>query len=73
MDAFWQVLGYHTYPASTPSVRLVKAKMPFFLDILESDGHLCDLLVYFDRRESESEILFTKWFDEWDYNFNPPK
>jgi len=73
MDAFWQVMGYHTYPASTPSVRLVKAKMPWYLEELEVKGQLCDLAVYFDRRDSESEVVFTKFFDEWDYSFDAPK
>ena len=73
MDAFWQVMGYQTYPASTPSVRLVKAKMPSYLEELQNDGKLNDLLVYFDRRDSESEVVFTKFFDEWDYNYEAPK
>ena len=72
--ALWtKTLGYHTYPASTPSVRLVKAKMPWYLEELEVKGQLCDLIVYFDRRDSESDVVFTKLFDEWDYNFDAPK
>ena len=73
MDAFWQVMGYQTHPASTPSVRLVKAKMPSCLGELQNDGKLSDLLVYFDRRDSESEVVFTKFYDEWDYNYEAPK
>jgi hypothetical protein len=73
MDAMWQVMGFHTYPASTPSVRLVKAKMPIYLIELDEEGKLCDLLVYFSRRDSEREVVFTKWFDEWEYSFKPPK
>jgi len=73
MDAFWQAMGFQTYPASTPSVRLVKAKMPWYLEKLEADRQLCDLLVYFARRNSESEMVFTKFFDEWDYNYDPPQ
>ncbi len=73
MDAFWQIMGYHTYPASNPSVRLVKAKMPFYLAEMEKIHQLCDLLVYFSRRDTEHQIVYTKWYDEWDYSFNPPK
>ena len=53
--------------------RLVKAKMPSYLEELQYDGKLNDLLVYFDRRDSESEVVFTKFFDEWDYNYEAPK
>lgn len=73
MDAFWQTMGYHTYPMSTPSVQLVKAKMPWYLAKVEADNQLCDLMVYFDRRDSESEMVFTKFFEEWDYKYNAPK
>ncbi len=62
MDAFWQIMGFHTYPASTPSVRLVKAKMPFYLADLKNNGELRDLLVYFLRRDSEKNFVFTRWF-----------
>ena len=73
MDAFWQILGFHTYPASFPSVRLVKCKMPVFVEKIKSDGQLCDLFVYFARRLSEGWAVFTRFFDIWEYSTKPPK
>jgi len=60
MDAAWRVMGYHTYPATNPSVTLVKVQMPEHQETYTNDPYgsnmLTDLYVYFNRPD---DIEFT--------------
>jgi len=58
MDAAWRVMGYHTYPATNPSVTLVKVKTPeqqaTYTDNIDPkhEKKLTDLYVYFHRPQN---------------------
>ena len=49
MDSMWRVMGYETYPATTPSVILVHAQLPQQMDKFVSEKKVTDLYVYFNR------------------------
>ncbi len=71
----WQCLGFHTYPASSPSVRLIKSVLPSYVDEVVGKGQFCELLIYFLRRHSEEEnnLLFTQFYQQWNYGLTLPQ
>jgi energy-coupling factor transporter ATP-binding protein EcfA2 len=74
MDAVWRIFGYQTYPASYPSVTLIRVMLEEdMIDIL-SKQKLCDLAVYFERphHDNFAEMLFTQFYKEWDYSYKLP-
>jgi hypothetical protein len=76
MDACWRILGYKTYPASTPTVLTIKVKSEQDVIDLRSDGKLCDLAVYFNRPVENRQfdnLKYTEFFKIWDYSFSVPK
>ena len=67
MDAVWRVLGYHTYPATEPSVLTVKCKLPQQVLLLLEDGKCCDMLVYLERPQQLHQLKMGEFFKEYDY------
>jgi hypothetical protein len=62
MDAMWRILGYHTYPASTPSVQTIKIKTEPVVNQLLVDGKSCDMLAYVHRPASLAHLKYTELF-----------
>ena len=71
-DAMWRVLGYQTYPATEPSVSLIKAKLPSQILLLANDHKLCDLAVYFSRADSLHSLTYTTFFSRYEYDSKYP-
>lgn len=67
MDAMDSIFGFQKYPASFPSVTLIKIKLPAHLDQLEHEGKLCDLTVYFNRHESLVDLKYTEFLRYYMY------
>jgi hypothetical protein len=67
MDAVWRTLGYHTYPATDPSVITIKCKLPHQVNILLEQGKCCDMLLYLKRPQELSDLKFNDFFKEYDY------
>jgi hypothetical protein len=66
MDCMWRCLGYKTYPAPTPSVYLVKAKMPYVVQSLQIKDKLsCDLLQYFHRPPDQYPLTYCQFNNSW--------
>ncbi len=59
MDSMWRCLGYRTYPSPTPTVYLVKAKMPAVVHNLQVKDRLsCNLLQYFHRPHALHDLTY---------------
>jgi ATP-dependent DNA helicase PIF1 len=74
MQAWWYVWGYQSYPASTPSVHIVKVKLPHQVKDLAKDGKACDLAVYFARPHETpfEDFTYSQLFEQYDYCAQPP-
>jgi hypothetical protein len=73
MDAMWRCYGFQTYPASSPSVTLIKVKLPDHVKSISLDGKMCDLEIYFRRPYCLKDLKYTEFFDLYDYGYNYPK
>jgi len=73
MDAMWRCFGYQTYPATHPSITLIKVKLPDHLNAITVDGKMCDLEIYFRRPYCLKDLKYTEFFDLYDYGYNYPK
>jgi hypothetical protein len=76
MQAMWYIMGYQNYPASQPSAKLIKVKLPHQVHDLLHDNKVCDLAVYFARPQDEEALRFltyTELFEKFDYNTTVPK
>jgi hypothetical protein len=67
MDAVWRILGYHTYPATEPSVLTVKCKLPQQVLLLLEDGKCCDMLIYLERPQQLNHLKMGEFFKVYDY------
>jgi hypothetical protein len=50
MDAMFRILGFKTYPATTPTVRVIKVKTMEQIQFLLEKGLTCDMLLYYNRQ-----------------------
>jgi hypothetical protein len=73
MDAFWRILGFHTYPKPSPSVKSIKVKLPAQLTFLASELKKCDLLLYFSRPPSLFHLKYTEFFNIYRVDVKLPK
>jgi hypothetical protein len=73
MDAMWRVLGYQTYPPTSPSVQHIKIKDPALMENLISERKMSDLLVYFKRPQEFHHMLYTEFFKQFIYSFTAPR
>jgi len=73
MDGMWRALGYETYPASSPSVTVVKVKTPEEINSHLNDKNLCDLYVYFKRHLHHKNLKFTEFYTLMDTSYTKPK
>jgi ATP-dependent DNA helicase PIF1 len=74
MEAMWRVFQFQTYPASTPSVTLIKVKLPQHVTQLMEDQKICDLAVYLARPQIESfqHLKYQEFFKYWTYSYKLP-
>ena len=73
MGAMWCSIGYQMYPSPDPGVVFIKSKMPHMLDLLDGEGKISNLTVYFSRPDDEDGIFrnmkYIEFFGEWDYAY----
>ena len=72
MEACWRVLGYDTYPKTFPSVKTIKIKNSFLLNLLREQKKLCDFRVWLERPQSLNIMLFADFFKKFDYTYRAP-
>jgi hypothetical protein len=72
MSAFWTFMGYHTYPATEPTVRLLDVKTPEQIEFLHKKGNICDLDVYFRRPSDLHGMLYAEMLSKWTYDRSRP-
>ena len=66
MDAVWRILGYHTYPKSNPSVRLIKVILPDVMNHwITVERKWCDLTVYMNRPACLHHMKYTEVFSRY--------
>jgi hypothetical protein len=73
MDAFWRILGFHTYPRPNPSVKSVKVRMPQQLQFIYSQLKNCQLLLYFARPPPLFHLKYTDFFNTYRVDSKLPK
>ena len=73
MQAMFVFLGYQQYPASDPSVILIKVKDPTQLLNITSSKQLCDMFIYFSRPRTQefSQLTYKQFFQKWNYCRKP--
>ena len=73
MDAFWRILGFHTYPRPNPSVKAIKVRLPdqlrFFASMLKNS----ELLIYFSRPPPLYDLKYTQFFNTYRVDKKLPK
>jgi len=67
MDVMWRLCGFHTYPASSPSVSSIKVKLPEQTELLHDDGKVCDMSVYFARPAPLAGLKYAEVFTKFTY------
>ena len=66
MDAMSRILGFHTYPKSSPAVKTIKVKLPEQLNHLSNVEKLsCDMLIYLKRPSPLLALKYTEFFNEY--------
>ena len=66
MDAVNRILGFHTYPKSSPAVKTIKVKLPSeYMHLSASEKLSCDLLVYFSRPPQLYAFKYTEFFKKY--------
>jgi hypothetical protein len=73
MDAFWRILGFHTYPRPNPSVKAIKVKLPNQLEFMYSELKNCQLSLYFLRPPSLYHMKYTEFFNSYRVDKKLPK
>jgi hypothetical protein len=74
MSSMYRIMGYQSYPATSPTVIEIKVKLPSQIQFLRSKNQVCDLEVYFCRPQLPQfdDMKYTTFFKEWDYNKKIP-
>lgn len=70
MQAWYLIWGYQNYPATQPSVMLIKAKLPYMVQDLAISKKLCDLAVYFARPRDAADfaqLTYTAFYQKYKY------
>jgi hypothetical protein len=65
MDAWWRILAYPTYPATSPSVATIKIKSPDQVTFLREKNLSCDMLAYLNRPPELAAKKYTELFQEY--------
>lgn len=72
MDAVYRVYQYQTYPASLPGVRIIKVRLPQFVEFQQINNCLCDMGIYFLRSQELSHLRFTEFFNIYSWGYKLP-
>ena len=65
-------IGYQTYPSPIPSVRIIKVKTEHEMNKIIQDGHVCDLLIYFNRPSALHNFTYPSLFQHYTYSIKLP-
>ena len=65
MDAMWRTLRYHTYPSPTPTVYIIKVKLPEVTNYFSSRNELTDIQAYFQRPAQLHPLLYTEFHNRY--------
>jgi len=72
MDCYWRVLGHETYPAPTPSVRVIKIVSEQRSLQSLADGKIPDIVIYFNRPDLLNDLKYTDFFNAYIWSYNRP-
>jgi len=72
MDCYWRILGHETYPAPTPSVRIVKVISEQRSIKTLTDGKIPDIIIYFNRPAILHHMKYTEFFNSYMWSYNRP-
>ena len=74
MDASWRAYGFHTYPKTEPSVKVVAVKLKSRVIDLLTDGKVCDMYVYMESQTVPelANLKFAELFQQYHYKFKKP-
>jgi len=72
MDCYWRILGHDTYPAPSPSVRIVKVISEQRTIKAITEGNVPDIVVYFNRPAFLHSMKFTELFNLYTWSYNRP-
>jgi hypothetical protein len=65
MDAMWRTYRYKTYPASHPTVKVVKVRTPEFIQSFRNVDKLTELDLYFHRPDNCEDLMFSDFFQQY--------
>ena len=72
MDCYWRILGHETYPASSPSVRIVKVVSEERSTQSLKKNKVSDIIVYFYRPTSLHHLRYTELFNAFTWSYTRP-
>jgi len=72
MDCYWRILGHDTYPAPTPSVRVIKIVSELKSTQSIADGKVPDIIVYFSRPPPLHYMKYTQMFNTYIWSYDRP-
>jgi len=72
MDCYWRILGHETYPAPTPSVRVIKVVSEERSLKSLADGNVPDMIIYFSRPSELSDLKYTEFYNLYNWSYNRP-
>ena len=72
MDCFWRILGHETYPAPSPSVRIIKVVSEQNAAQSMSKGNASDIVVYFKRPVALQNLKYTELFNRYIWSYTKP-
>jgi hypothetical protein len=72
MDAMWRLMGYETYPKSTPPVSTKKIMLPAAADFHKGKGKWTDIAVYFERPEILKDLTMAEFFRSYTHSRRKP-
>jgi len=75
MQAWYQIWGFQNYPASEPSVKLIKPRLNRMVEDLGHDHKTCDMKMYFSRPPGQpyEEMTFVQFFSKYDFKKIAPQ
>ena len=71
-DAMWRLLRFQTYPAPYPAIKIIKSRMPEFVESFTKKGKLTDLFVYFNRPNELDNLTYTDFMHKYVIMRKPP-
>ena len=72
MDCYWRILGHDTYPAPSPSVRIVKVVSEQRSTMSLEEGKVSDIIIYFNRPPALYNMKYTELFNIYTWSYKRP-